>query len=298
MPRLQLVKYINAKTAAVVALSLLASCNAYAFGRTHEYIIHVVKKTGEAAPDVYIKTKLVHGYNQSSTSCITSTSGVCSLKFSAFAPTDTLVSVTLNTKDETISNPPTFTLPAVKNSIFKNDDSIETKLVFDEDAARMEMQLAAERSRKDMEAAAERSRKDMEAAADRSRKEMEAAAQKQLEIRKAKEEMYALEREAKFFCANKEICEKAFALTEIFFSKSSDMKIQTATGTTIETYNPTKVGDIGLRALKVPQKGSSASIILTVTCKDTDSFGRELCIQRKSSIYREFRTFMDGEIQQ
>ena len=81
------------KTIAPIALAFCIASNAHALGRTHEYIVHVVNKAGEAVPDISVTTSSVNGYDQSSASCTTSSDGRCSLKFSAFAPNRTLVSI-------------------------------------------------------------------------------------------------------------------------------------------------------------------------------------------------------------
>lgn len=103
---------------------------AHSFGRLHEYIIEVVDQNSEPKPNIIIKTQQVKGYDQSALSCITSLNGRCSLKFTAFAPVDTLVVVTLEAADRSVASKPQ-TLPKVQNSFFSNNDSIVAKLVFD-----------------------------------------------------------------------------------------------------------------------------------------------------------------------
>lgn len=247
------------RTVLPIILAVYFSANAYALGRIHEYIVYVVNNAGQPVSDISVSTKSVHGYDQSSASCTTSTNGRCSLNFSAFAPSSTFISIVLEGKNKEVGQSRTLTLLPVKNSLFKNNDSTETKIIFDEEA------IIADRR---------------------------AEADKAIAHIKAQEELIKLEREAVHACIDKESCEKAFALAEIFLSKVSDMKIQTATGTTVETYNPTKTGEIGLRALKTPGKGSSASIRLTVLCKDAYVDGRDICIEKKIAVYREFRPFM------
>lgn len=98
----------------------------------------------------------------------------------------------------------------------------------------------------------------------------------QREAQKAKEqaEALALQRDfdaskaaAVFRCGDKLQCDKAFSLTQIFIATNSDMKIQLATDTLIETYNPNKEGAMGAMAMKLPLEGSAAEIRLLVTCR-------------------------------
>jgi len=112
-------------------------------------------------------------------------------------------------------------------------------------------------------------------------------------IARARAELPALERSASISCPNKAACDKAFALTEIYFAKTADMKIQLATGTTIETHNPTEDGKIGLKAYKIPGKSASATISLTATCKATSYAYEEICVLGKLAAYRGFRPFIE-----
>lgn len=75
-------------------------------------------------------------------------------------------------------------------------------------------------------------------------------------------------RNAIFQCKDRLQCEKAFSLTQIFIATHSDMRIQLANDTLIETYNPNKNGAMGATALKVPGAGTSAEIQLHVVCKE------------------------------
>lgn len=95
-------------------------------------------------------------------------------------------------------------------------------------------------------------------------------------------------------CKNKAICDKTFSLTQIYINSKSSQKIQVATDTIIETYNPTENGNIGMSAIKIPGKGSSAAIRLTVTCKvDDGEIYDKLCGLKKLEIYNGFRPFVN-----
>jgi hypothetical protein len=93
-------------------------------------------------------------------------------------------------------------------------------------------------------------------------------------------------------CPNKKACEKAFALTEVFISQQSDMKIQLATGTTIETYHPSDAAKVGMKAIKMPTKGDSSRISLAIECK-SDKIMDEPCVLKTTSSYLMFRAFMN-----
>lgn len=107
------------------------------------------------------------------------------------------------------------------------------------------------------------------------------------------EELQKAEDEAVIACPNKITCEKAFTLTEVYIAQSADMKIQVATGTTIETHTPTEDGKVGLKALKIPGKGTSAKIALTATCKDETGRYSRICVLAKFIAYRGFRPYID-----
>lgn len=104
---------------------------------------------------------------------------------------------------------------------------------------------------------------------------------------------------SRFICQNQTECKKAFSLTQIFVSENSDMKIQVATETIIETYNPNESMKTGLKAIKIPKKGDSAEIVVTASCRDEgrDSF-KDICDNKLLSIYRTFPTFLQSSLRQ
>lgn len=93
-------------------------------------------------------------------------------------------------------------------------------------------------------------------------------------------------------CRGEKACKKMFALTQVFISEHSSMKLQIATDTVIETHNPTERGLIGLKAIKTPGGGDSEKIRLLVSCKaptiDTS------CLRKSIDIYKQFRPFIEG----
>lgn len=104
---------------------------------------------------------------------------------------------------------------------------------------------------------------------------------------------------SRVICKNQTECQKAFSLTQIFVSENSDMKIQVATETIIETYNPNESMKTGLKAIKIPRQGNSAEIVLTASCRDEgrDSF-KDICNDKILSIYHEFPIFIQSNLRQ
>jgi hypothetical protein len=89
-------------------------------------------------------------------------------------------------------------------------------------------------------------------------------------------------------------CDKAFALAQIYIDQNSDMKIQVATNTIVETFNPTDEGKIGLKVVRMPLRGQEAEVRLVVTCKRGHP---QLCIDRETHVYEGFPTFMKARLQ-
>lgn len=105
------------------------------------------------------------------------------------------------------------------------------------------------------------------------------------------------ENESVITCSIKSACEKMFALTEIYISKTSDMKIQLATTTTIETFNPTETYKLGLSAIKLPSKGTSSIIKISATCKDQDHSSplkNNICLKNRLDAIKNFKPFIDS----
>lgn len=113
--------------------------------------------------------------------------------------------------------------------------------------------------------AEEERRKAAEALA--KQKEADALAKQLEELKELDRQLEASRRNAVFHCKDRLQCEKAFALTQIFIATNSDMRIQLANDTLIETYNPNKDGAMGATAMKVPGAGTSAVVMLDVVCK-------------------------------
>lgn len=126
-------------------------------------------------------------------------------------------------------------------------------------------------------------------------KQAELAAQQKSEAEQAAKQGAAqAKKDAYVTCNDKTSCDKTFSLTQIYINSMASQKIQVATDTIIETYNPTEYGNIGMGAVKIPGKGSSAIIRLSVTCKVSDS-GHfvNYCESKKLDIYKGFRPFIN-----
>ena len=109
-----------------------------------------------------------------------------------------------------------------------------------------------------------------------------------------------IEEEAVFVCADKKSCEKSFALTEIFIGANSNLKIQVATLNTLETFNPTKAFDISMKAYKIPTKGDSSEIRISVSCKEDPGNkyeSSEICTDLLLGIYGKFHPFLSSRMQ-
>ena len=113
------------------------------------------------------------------------------------------------------------------------------------------------------------------------------------EVRRKIAELLDAEKSAALACPDKTACDKAFSLTQIYLNQTADMKIQVATDTIVETYNPTEEGKLGLKAIRVPGKGASARIVLIASCKDEKGTYVEVCRQVKLRAYQGFRPFID-----
>lgn len=93
-------------------------------------------------------------------------------------------------------------------------------------------------------------------------------------------------------CPDEPKCKKAFSLAQVYISMKSDMKIQVATDTVIETYNPTEPGKVGIKIVKIPSVGATADIVMTVDCYKclTSQIMDSLRIQK------DFKQFVDSRL--
>lgn len=98
-------------------------------------------------------------------------------------------------------------------------------------------------------------------------------------------------------CNDKITCNKVFALAQIYAMQNSTQKIQVATDTIIQTYNPTDGGNIGITIIKKPQRGTIEIVTITPTCKNEeyDKLGIG-CIIKRTEIYRGFRPYIEANL--
>lgn len=99
-------------------------------------------------------------------------------------------------------------------------------------------------------------------------------------------------RGSRLTCANDNECRKAFSLAQIYVSTKTDMKIQFATETIIETYNPTEAGKMGAKVIKMPGAGQSAEIEIIISCRECSVISRQLSL----NLMKEFRQFVESRL--
>ncbi len=92
-------------------------------------------------------------------------------------------------------------------------------------------------------------------------------------------------------CKGAAACDKAWLAAESFVASNSDMRVRTVTATTIDTYPPIVIGEIGM---KVEQRRAwdrtNPRLRLTVTCRVGRL--RQACPTAELRIYTAFPTFM------
>lgn len=95
---------------------------------------------------------------------------------------------------------------------------------------------------------------------------------------------------ARILCIEREQCDRAFGMAEVFVSQNSDMKIQVSTSSVIETYNATEKGNLALKVLRTPSPSNLSEISLGAICRtDGDSNYTELCELRLLAAYTGFK---------
>jgi hypothetical protein len=102
--------------------------------------------------------------------------------------------------------------------------------------------------------------------------------------------------ESRYICKDKITCGKVFALAQIYAREHSDMKIQVATDTIVDTYNPTEDGKIGISIVKAPRSGTSELILITPTCKGENGSYETICRSKRTRIYAGFRSFIESNL--
>jgi len=95
-------------------------------------------------------------------------------------------------------------------------------------------------------------------------------------------------------CKGEKSCKKAFALTQVFISQHSDMKLQIVTDTVIEAYNHIEHGQLALKATKTPRNGDVEKINLIASCKE--QYTDNLCLMREIDAYKQFRPYIEASL--
>lgn len=117
------------------------------------------------------------------------------------------------------------------------------------------------------------------------------------EVQQVFQKLAEVERKARTVCTDKPDCERKFALTQIFISERADMKIQLATDSVIETFNPTETFKVGAKAIKMPMKANTSEIRISFNCKPSEGAGRKspVCERSKISLFESYVKYMsDG----
>jgi hypothetical protein len=128
--------------------------------------------------------------------------------------------------------------------------------------------------------------------ANRAKDEERAATAKEREEITAK--WVAAAQNAKIACRDALECSKVFALTQIYIVENSQMKIQSANDTIIETFTPTETYAVGARATKIPRAGSTALVSLDLFCgKAKAEHDIYSCRRRTTSVYQGYAPFID-----
>jgi hypothetical protein len=104
---------------------------------------------------------------------------------------------------------------------------------------------------------------------------------------------------ARIACNVKSTCLKVFALAQIYIATETDQKIQVVTDSVIQTYNPTDIGHVGASIIKMPGRGDSAEVTLTLSCKTGDyREGQSLCRIKNTRLYQGFKPFIERQLVQ
>jgi hypothetical protein len=171
----------------------------------------------------------------------------------------------------------------------------EAKRIYDEE---IEAAYKAHRAATDAALAERKKRDDLQAEEDRKRAE----ADRKHDEENKKLRLAAYQAEAKasqnatVTCSDKVMCGKIFALSQIFVAQNADQKIQVATDTVIQTYNPSEGGKLGASITKTPQRGTTEVVTVVPSCNDDLGIRTDLCIARRTAFYNNFRSFIDENL--
>jgi len=138
-----------------------------------------------------------------------------------------------------------------------------------------------------------------QADAEQAERDRIAAAERKLQEEKDQEQRVkeiaaevAARENAAVVCKDKVTCNKVFALAQIYVQQNSDQKIQVATDTIIETYNPTEGGKVGITVIKMPRAGTTELVTITPSCNEEKHYEKS-CRMKRTLIYRGFKPFVE-----
>lgn len=144
----------------------------------------------------------------------------------------------------------------------------------------------------------EKERAGRDATQEEERRKQLAIAEEKRQIEKQRELARLLELQdakdgALIVCNTPQLCQKVFSLAQIFVHENASKKIQIATETIIETYNPTEVFDIGMTVYRLP-RDSTEAIALNINCKGSNGPNKATCQLQEIELYRQFKPFIRG----
>ncbi len=95
-------------------------------------------------------------------------------------------------------------------------------------------------------------------------------------------------------CVGVAQCDRTFAQAQAYVLQQSDMRIQVATNTLIETYNGNDAGKISMRIVRAPTAGDAWEVQMTAACNDDkrpDRYG-DICERALLAVYSGFLPHM------
>lgn len=110
----------------------------------------------------------------------------------------------------------------------------------------------------------------------------------------AYEMLSAIQEAGEITCNGKEQCNRLFRVASDFIAEESSMKIQTVSENYISTYNPIKIGQIGMSARKTLTKDDNETIKLSISCKDEYRIAEIDCNRLVAALYKKYKRAIDS----
>jgi hypothetical protein len=95
-------------------------------------------------------------------------------------------------------------------------------------------------------------------------------------------------------CVGAAPCDRMFAQGQAYLLQHSDMRIQVATNTLIETYNATDSGKVSMRLVRLPMPGDRWDIQVTAACHAPRPQDIDGCNRRLLAIYSGYLRHMQA----